>query len=267
MYFYPVKTAWHDGVQVQFHSINPYQQRDGSWDTTWRTLPNILLERPQQGQWDCLSHAKRVSVRSGELLVVPVSCRHRLLKLSAGRMHSDWVYCSCVLPDGRDLNIGELPLCFDRELATRLDACLSLATQRRLASELRAQAAVLDILSACLDVTGHPQQEPNQRIAQVLAFMRAHLAEDLDRNVLAAQCHLSPTRFHDVFVAATGVAPMRYLTRLRLQRAQSLLRYSQDSMKQISDLCGFQSQAYFNRVFKRGFGVSPTTYRQAHADV
>ena len=263
MYFYPVQRYGTSAIHVHFHSINPYQQRDGAWDTTWRSLPNILIERPQQGQWDCLSGGKRLSVRSGQLLVVPVACRHRLLKLSSGRMYSDWIYCSCVLPDGRDLMIGEQPWRFDRDLAQRLDACLSLRTlaSPNLADELRAQAAMLEIMAACLEQAGHPQQEPDDRIAAVLAFMRAHLSEDIDRNVLAAQCHLSPTRFHDVFVAATGVAPMRYLTRLRLQEAQALLRHSKHSVGHIADTCGFQSQAYFNRVFKRAFGVSPGAYR------
>ena len=264
MYFYPVQKRGSIGIQVHFHSINPHQLRDGAWDTTWRSLPNILIERPKQGQWDCLSAKSRLSVRSGQILVVPVSCRHRLLKLSSGRMYSDWIYCSCVLPDGRDLMLGEQPLRFDRDLAGRLDQCLALneLSAPSLAAELRAQSAILEIMSACLAEAGHPKQEPDDRIATVLAFMRAHLSEDLDRNVLAAQCHLSPTRFHDVFVAATGVAPMRYLTRLRLQEAQALLRHSGHSVGQIADACGFQSQAYFNRVFKRAFGVSPGAYRR-----
>ena len=81
--------------------------------------------------------------------------------------------------------------------------------------------------------------------------------------MLATVCHLSPTRFHDVFIEACGVAPMRYLNRLRLQRAHELLRSSNDGLGQIAIRCGFQSQAYFNRVFKKAFGETPGRLRRA----
>jgi transcriptional regulator GlxA family with amidase domain len=55
---------------------------------------------------------------------------------------------------------------------------------------------------------------------------------------------------------------MRYLNRLRLQRAQSLLRASSASISSIAADCGFQSQAYFNRVFKQAFAHSPGAFRQ-----
>lgn len=261
MYFYPVMIQGNINVSVQFHTINPYQKRGGDWDTTWRQLPNILIERPHGGQWSCLYEGGQVVVADGQALVVPVGCRHRLVKLSRGLMHSDWVYCSCLLSDGRDLALGPKPMVLQRNQANTLDECL--AQEDLHGAGLRAQASILRLMSYCLDQIDGPDQEPDDRIAQVIVFMRASLDQDLDRDQLAAVCHLSPTRFHDVFVAATGVAPMRYLTRLRLQRAQHLLQSTSFSVGRIADSCGFQSQAYFNRVFKRAFGQSPGAYRMS----
>ncbi len=256
LYFYPVR----DLIQVRFYTVNTGQLRTGAWDTTWRTLPNVLLERPHHGTWTCYYDGGKVAVPHAHLLVVPVACRHRLHKTTKKDMHSDWAYISWQYSNGQDVRTSQRPMVFKPAFAKRVEAALLKSNND--VQSIEAQAATLLILSKCLKDYPPQQVLYDDRIQRVIQHMRAHLHEDLDRDSLAHICHLSPTRFHDVFVEACGVAPMRYVTRLRLQRAQSLLRESDDSMAQIADACGFASQAYFNRVFKKSFGQSPGAYRQ-----
>ena len=44
-------------------------------------------------------------------------------------------------------------------------------------------------------------------------------------------------------------------------------RYPEDTVEQISDACGFESSAYFRRVFKRYAGVSPREYRSVSSEI
>lgn len=71
-----------------------------------------------------------------------------------------------------------------------------------------------------------------------------------------------------LFKKETGVTPHEYLVSKRMERAQALLlggitnRYSNYSVSQIAELCGFSEPLYFSRVFKKYFGVSPTEYKK-----
>ncbi len=69
-----------------------------------------------------------------------------------------------------------------------------------------------------------------------------------------------------LFKKETGLTPHEYLTAKRMERAGSLLssgitnRYSNYSVSQVAEACGFAEPLYFSRVFKKYFGVSPSEY-------
>lgn len=69
-----------------------------------------------------------------------------------------------------------------------------------------------------------------------------------------------------LFKKEVGVTPHEYLIRLRMQRAKAILlsgvtnRYSDYTVTQIAEACGFSEPLYFSRVFKKYFGIAPSFY-------
>ena len=69
-----------------------------------------------------------------------------------------------------------------------------------------------------------------------------------------------------LFKKETGLTPHEYLTAVRMERAEKIIlsgmsnRYSQFTVGQIAEACGYAEPLYFSRVFKKYFGVSPTEY-------
>lgn len=69
-----------------------------------------------------------------------------------------------------------------------------------------------------------------------------------------------------LFKKEVGITPHEYLTRLRMQRAKDVLlsgvtnRYSDYTVTQIAEACGFLEPLYFSRVFKQYYGVAPSHY-------
>jgi AraC-like DNA-binding protein len=65
----------------------------------------------------------------------------------------------------------------------------------------------------------------------------------------------------DRFARLVGEPPMRYLTRWRLQLAAQLLRDGHAGLAAIADQVGYESEAAFNRAFRRHAGEPPGAWR------
>ena len=116
------------------------------------------------------------------------------------------------------------------------------------------QAATTPGLFALL---GEPRLQP---ALQAMLERPAHPWQLAD---LAAACHMSRATFARVFQKIAGATPAEVLTRTRMARAAILLGQPRLAMGQIGEQVGYQSEAAFNRVFKRHYGVGPGAYRRA----
>jgi AraC family transcriptional regulator len=100
-------------------------------------------------------------------------------------------------------------------------------------------------------------------ILRVLVYIEAHLDEPLLLEHLAQVARVSPFHFHRLFRAYTGETCMGYIQRLRLQRAEEKLRYTEDSITRISQDVGYETPAGFSKFFQQTLGRSPREYRKA----
>jgi AraC-like DNA-binding protein len=79
---------------------------------------------------------------------------------------------------------------------------------------------------------------------------------------LARETGLSRTVFSERFRHFLGEPPMTYLTRWRLRLGERGLVSTSRSVAQIAIEAGYESEAAFNRAFKRQYGVPPARYRK-----
>lgn len=78
---------------------------------------------------------------------------------------------------------------------------------------------------------------------------------------LATTVGMSRSAFALRFKTLIGEAPMEYLTRCRIHKAGRLLRESDLSIGQVAQRTGYDSEASFNKAFKRQFGLPPGKFR------
>ena len=101
-------------------------------------------------------------------------------------------------------------------------------------------------------------------ILRVLRHIDEHLGEPLTLSDLAVVAGLSMWRFATVFRQQVGIAPHRYICRLRVQRAQALMLEGISPASAASE-AGFYDQSHFSRHFKTMFGMAPGQYMTAAA--
>ena len=107
---------------------------------------------------------------------------------------------------------------------------------------------------------------PPLAVLKVVEWMREHLTESLALEELAEVAGLSPFHFARQFKTATGHPPHDYLIRLRVDRAQELIRqhHHEWTLAGIANECGFSDQSHMARHFKRVLGVNPGEYAEAN---
>ncbi|AXG78920.1 helix-turn-helix domain-containing protein [Streptomyces paludis] len=93
-----------------------------------------------------------------------------------------------------------------------------------------------------------------------------HLAQNLDAAPtlpeLAALAHLSPRGLTRAFTASTGITPLAYQRRLRLERARTLLADTELTVEAIAARCGFRDARQLRRLVAEAFGASPSRLRE-----
>jgi AraC-like DNA-binding protein len=99
-------------------------------------------------------------------------------------------------------------------------------------------------------------------LARTLALIHGRLNEPWTVDDMAREVGLSRSALAERFTRRMGEAPMHYLSRWRLQVAAQRLSTGDDPAQQIAYDVGYESEAAFNRAFKRLFGAPPATWRK-----
>jgi AraC-like DNA-binding protein/mannose-6-phosphate isomerase-like protein (cupin superfamily) len=98
-------------------------------------------------------------------------------------------------------------------------------------------------------------------VAAVKTYVREHLHRPIALTDLAAEAGVSVFHFSRLFRDATGVSPMRYVRRQRVDAARTLLLTSPMPLKAVAPAVGFRDEFELSRVFKRETGQSPRQAR------
>ena len=101
----------------------------------------------------------------------------------------------------------------------------------------------------------------NPIIEKAIAFINEHIAENLSLEDTAAEVNVSPFYLSKLFKEEKNENYISYITDIRMQKAQELLKNPRASIKEVSATVGYKDQNYFSRLFRNKFGLTPTEYR------
>ena len=76
---------------------------------------------------------------------------------------------------------------------------------------------------------------------------------------------MSPSSFHQHFKAVTGMTPIQYQRRIRLQEARKSLLFDSIDIGEASFRVGYQSHSQFSKDYRKYFGRLPKDDVTAHA--
>ncbi|GAA3408101.1 AraC family transcriptional regulator [Paenibacillus hodogayensis] len=118
----------------------------------------------------------------------------------------------------------------------------------------------LNRISEGYDIVQFKDSPEPVRIA--IRHMQSQYAAPLSLDDIAAKSGLSKYHFSRVFLGKTGIQPMQYLRKIRIEKASALLSQTNKTLETIARDTGFDNSNYFIRVFKSLVGMTPNQYRQ-----
>jgi AraC-like DNA-binding protein len=111
------------------------------------------------------------------------------------------------------------------------------------------------------DATGWLAALRDPPLARSLAALHARPMHPWTTEGLAEVAALSRSAFAERFTGTVGLPPMSYLTRWRMLLAGQRLRESAETIAQIAETVGYESESSFSRAFAREMGVAPGAWR------
>ena len=106
----------------------------------------------------------------------------------------------------------------------------------------------------------HPQTY--RSLTQIREFMRHAYGRPVSLPDVAAQANLSPFHFLRAYKRAYGETPHEFLTRLRIERAKTLLTRGSHNVTEACFEVGFSSLGSFSNLFAYRVGLPPSEYRR-----
>lgn len=158
---------------------------------------------------------------------------------------------------------GDLEIAPD--LRQKIEEMIALYHEKKGSFMLKIRVLELGIISDFFSQEGLLTQASASRFQdkhrQILSFIQENYPRELTLETVAQQFHMAPKYFSRYFKNTFHISLTEYITRLRLEKAADLLRYSKLSVTEIAICTGFNSSSYFNKQFRNVYEMTPSQYR------
>lgn len=151
------------------------------------------------------------------------------------------------------------------------EGLLSCYTKQEYAFELEMKALLFQFLHQLIIFTDIPEdkkqgnEEIMDKIKTVLQYIQTNYQSPISIAELADLCHFSTYYFMRFFKKHTNMTCIEYINSYRLSKSLEQLENSSLSVTEIALENGFNNISYFNRQFKKRFGITPKEYRTANS--
>ena len=261
--------------------IQPISAVEWDWTNRWVVEPRIIPDSmwfwfEKGGGWGWIGDEKnKFEIKTGDLMLIPQGILHSVGQDQGIESHVVAVhFYANVYQTVSLMDLLGFPALIESREGSPFQAT-SLRLSREYALKAPGWSAFMasEIFKILLYIVRHygsqfhpPFSQANHaelhRLLPVLKLIQANLDNnELSVGDLAAKVYLSEVQFRKIFQRATGLSPVRFIQRQRIERACTLLHITSESVAEIAEKCGFSDLPFFTKVFKMWTSRTPTNYR------
>ncbi len=220
---------------------------------------------------DCYFKVDRTTyhAKAGDLCFLPAGMRQSYYLSEQQMMKKYWCHFNAMIGERQLGEVISSPFIVSvphSDRVTQLFQSLTMLYEKGGVLEtLRQRAVLLEIIyeyfSLCGQISVRPSIYSNE-FSMVMDYIDKHFDQCIRVEDLAELIHLQPNYFIKYFKKNFGDSPMKYVNKLRVEKAKRLLKNSSLPVAEIAKRVGIEDQYYFSKLFKKYAGVSPRSYRE-----
>ncbi len=231
------------------------------WHAEDTVSPTSKFYYITKGEISVSTDRESVIGKEGDLLFVPAGVKHSFRLTEKGVGEKYWFHFSLLSGEANAFSRLRIPLCLhagkEAGLAERFARIIDLSKKSGLLERVELSREILWLVGYYLDAVGYEEKrEQEDPIHRALHLIRAGNTP-LTLDEMAKLSGYSRSYFVRKFKQRTGTSPMRYLNRVRLEKARGLLQTTDTPIGQIMEEVGFGDPAAFSKSYKALFGYPP----------
>ncbi len=156
---------------------------------------------------------------------------------------------------------------FHAELLSLINAIDSLCSNRSYGYQLAVKGYLFRIIYVLISAGNTDKQSTGrkkslEKIKSILIYISENYQNPISIEEISAHCYYSKSYFMRFFKENMGMGFIQYLNDFRLEIAAKMLHETDSNIIEIASASGFDNLSYFNRSFKKKYGISPGNYRR-----
>ncbi|WNQ10704.1 AraC family transcriptional regulator [Paenibacillus aurantius] len=267
-----------DALRVRFLHINQYRL-DSAWKISQRKLEPTVLWYISEGCCHLSVDGHPYIGEAGDILVIPGGSilSSRTLSTTAVvvsvNLEADISFLSqrswALL-----LHVPVKPMLNSSELVTLFNRMLRTYESPTAGQALLLQADLLRMMGILLDQSHSDDLDgstplvtcTDPRIRSVIEYLIRNPARQPSLTELAELAGVSESHLRKLFVRETGLAPLSFVQRLKIDQAKRRLRETNERISDIAYSLGYEDANYFSRLFRRVVNSSAVDFRRRYRD-
>ena len=198
-----------------------------------------------------------IRLSPGSLIYLPLGSKHQM-RVTEDSLEFTRIDFTLRDADGETIIMSRLPMLIAENVGNFCTDCIESLTKSF--SETVDNFKNISLLCSLLSEICTELNLGHSKVSPAISYINENYLKPIDPDKLAELCTMSRSQMYRLFKDETGVTPVEYRNRLRVEKARLLLVENEYSVGEIAMDLGFESIYYFSRVFKAHTGVSPTHY-------
>lgn len=237
-------------LKINFHKFHYTDNRNGS--------PYHYFAYMEKGNAKIVSKEKTIHVNEREVFYIPKNTSYQSYWYGTDDISFFSYGCSDLLAIDThflDLQVIQCP----EELAWKLSSVSTDGTKIRIRD-------IADFFSTVANLLPYMEQTPisaaKNALLQAKKYLRDH--PNCSNEQLATACKISLPYLYKIFKNIESETPNTYRQKVLCNKAKDILRTTDTSIEQISNMLEFSSSGYFREIFKKHTGMTPRAFRKLY---
>ena len=235
-----------------------------------RVLPDDFLYIPKKGRLVCTVEKRTQEIGPGEFMIVEAGKPHGVTMAEGVKSYEVFALHMHAIDGAGHRFLKRVPSPFGTLLHKKMwfDKLATLVhlmgRSEDVSIEYFNETVKWLLYEQCMQGIQYRElpQKIDSRISELLSILRKKYTKNWTVTDMAKQCHLSTSRFRELFVQSTGETPKRYIQGIKLSQARSLLATKSSlSVEEVAAQVGISDAHYFHAIYKEWFGETPKKRR------